>query len=324
MVRQHHDTWKPAVAGQVINGATWVADFASRQCTRRYLFWRGADAALLAEAETLWIYIDYASGRPVRIPEELSRDFAAAEEASAGSPGRGVRGRRPANRVVSPFGAGRLSARLSPGLSGLAVCAGEAFQQAVVVGVVLLQMDGPLKTVCARVIIKRSRCIWRTRSCSSSHCSTGPPASSVLCCSSSGGRQPALLKFCTAVLRATHAAPGGATREVIKTPWAWASAMRCSAMNWMTEKVGFSHDGGRLRTGARFSRPVVCAGRASADLRARHEVFPKTALLFFFSRQGRRFGVGLIIWPVTWRAAYRACGRQADCGRLGHSINRRK
>ena len=82
VVRQHRITYrKPAVAGQVISGTTWVADFASRQCTRRYLFWRGADAALLAEAETLWIYIDYASGRPVRIPEELSRDFAAAEEA---------------------------------------------------------------------------------------------------------------------------------------------------------------------------------------------------------------------------------------------------
>lgn len=69
VVRQHTITYKrPALAGDVITAATWVAELASRQSLRRYLFWRAADRSVLAEAATVWVYIDMATGRPSRFP----------------------------------------------------------------------------------------------------------------------------------------------------------------------------------------------------------------------------------------------------------------
>ena len=72
VVRQHTITYKrPALAGDVITAATWVAELASRQSLRRYLFWRAADRSVLAEAATVWVYIDMATGRPSRLPASL-------------------------------------------------------------------------------------------------------------------------------------------------------------------------------------------------------------------------------------------------------------
>lgn len=77
VVRRHAITYKrPAVLGDVITVATWIAELASRQCTRRYLFWRATDQTVLAEAETLWVYIDTRSGHPIRVVDELREAFA--------------------------------------------------------------------------------------------------------------------------------------------------------------------------------------------------------------------------------------------------------
>lgn len=76
VVRQHTITYKrPALAGDVITAATWVAELASRQSLRRYLFWRAADRSVLAEAATVWVYIDMATGRPSRLPASLQSAF---------------------------------------------------------------------------------------------------------------------------------------------------------------------------------------------------------------------------------------------------------
>ena len=81
VVRQHTITYKrPALAGDVITAATWVAELASRQSLRRYLFWRAADRSVLAEAATVWIYIDMASGRPSRLPASLQSAFEVVED----------------------------------------------------------------------------------------------------------------------------------------------------------------------------------------------------------------------------------------------------
>lgn len=80
VVRQHTVTYKrPALLGDTLTVATWVASMASRQSLRRYRFWRAADAAVVAEAETLWMYIDLASGRPVRVPDAVAGAFAVVE-----------------------------------------------------------------------------------------------------------------------------------------------------------------------------------------------------------------------------------------------------
>ena len=76
VVRRHSVVYKrPALLGEDIVAATWIASFASRQCIRRYRFVREFDDAVLVEAETQWVYIDLTSGRPVRIPDELKAVF---------------------------------------------------------------------------------------------------------------------------------------------------------------------------------------------------------------------------------------------------------
>ena len=76
MVRQHTITYKrPAFLDDVITAATWIASYASRRSVRRYVFWNTAEKTLLAEAETQWVFIDMASGKPVSVPEELQASF---------------------------------------------------------------------------------------------------------------------------------------------------------------------------------------------------------------------------------------------------------
>ena len=76
VVRQHTITYKrPAFLGDVITAATWIGSYASRRSTRRYIFWNTTEKTLLAEAETQWVFIDMASGKPVSVPEELQASF---------------------------------------------------------------------------------------------------------------------------------------------------------------------------------------------------------------------------------------------------------
>jgi len=46
-----------------------------RSSPRRYLFARDGDDHIVARAETQWVYVDLASGRPLRIPAELGTAF---------------------------------------------------------------------------------------------------------------------------------------------------------------------------------------------------------------------------------------------------------
>lgn len=81
VVRQHTITYKrPALAGDSITAATWVAELSSCQSLRQYLFWRAIDQVILAEAATTWVYIDMASGRPSRLPESLQAAFPIVED----------------------------------------------------------------------------------------------------------------------------------------------------------------------------------------------------------------------------------------------------
>lgn len=88
VVRSHTIRYKrSAFAGDEIELLTWVASFAPRSSVRRYLFRRAVDQAVLAEAETDWAYVDFASGRPRAIPADLRAAFTMAspeEEAAAG------------------------------------------------------------------------------------------------------------------------------------------------------------------------------------------------------------------------------------------------
>ncbi len=49
--------------------------FDQRSTPRRYLFVRETDRTVLAQAETIWVFVDLASGRRRPIPPELLAAF---------------------------------------------------------------------------------------------------------------------------------------------------------------------------------------------------------------------------------------------------------
>ncbi|MBU1228922.1 MAG: acyl-CoA thioesterase [Proteobacteria bacterium] len=81
VVRTHTITYKrPAFLGEAITACTWIAGFSPRMSPRKYLFWRAADKCVLAEAETMWVFVDLATGRPTKVPDELRNAFEIVED----------------------------------------------------------------------------------------------------------------------------------------------------------------------------------------------------------------------------------------------------
>lgn len=75
-VRRHAVEYlRPAFAGERISLLTWVASFQRSSSPRRYLFFRPANGQIVARAETLWVFVSFATGAPMRIPAELRRAF---------------------------------------------------------------------------------------------------------------------------------------------------------------------------------------------------------------------------------------------------------
>lgn len=72
----------PAVVGDRVVVQTWVADRRRVQSRRRYRFVRETDRALLARAQTLWVFVDIASGRPRALTKELAAAFPVVPDAA--------------------------------------------------------------------------------------------------------------------------------------------------------------------------------------------------------------------------------------------------
>ena len=66
---------RPAFAGEQIVVQTQVADMKNVTSTRIYRVIRPADGQLLAKAETHWVFISYATGKPTRIPAEIAKAY---------------------------------------------------------------------------------------------------------------------------------------------------------------------------------------------------------------------------------------------------------
>lgn len=76
VVRSHFIEYlRPAFADEQISAHTWVPRFDQRSTPRRYLFVRDGDRAVLAQAETIWVFVDLATGRRRSIPAELLEAF---------------------------------------------------------------------------------------------------------------------------------------------------------------------------------------------------------------------------------------------------------
>lgn len=78
VVRSHAIEYlRPAFAGETIALATWVAAMARTNSTRKYLYYRPVDDAVLAQAQTLWVFVDFRTGRLTRIPDAVLSAFEA-------------------------------------------------------------------------------------------------------------------------------------------------------------------------------------------------------------------------------------------------------
>lgn len=64
-----------ALLGESIVVKTWVASFDKIRSTRRFKMVRARDQAILAVAETQWVFVCYQGRGPRRVPEEVRNAF---------------------------------------------------------------------------------------------------------------------------------------------------------------------------------------------------------------------------------------------------------
>ena len=84
VVRSHFIEYlQPAAEGDELTLLTWVNAMKGTNCTRRYLFWRERDRKEIVSASTVWVYVDIATGRVQRIPEELRAAFPVVDDGAA-------------------------------------------------------------------------------------------------------------------------------------------------------------------------------------------------------------------------------------------------
>ena len=75
MVRRHEiDYIAQVTLGQTLRAETWVESWRAASCIRKTELLR--DGKVVARAATTWAMIGLASGRPQRIPDELTAAFA--------------------------------------------------------------------------------------------------------------------------------------------------------------------------------------------------------------------------------------------------------
>ena len=81
VVREHRIEYLlPAFAGEEIEIRTWVENLRRVRSLRKYEFIRRSDGRLLVRGETDWVFVDARDGRPLAIPEEVSRVFSFSQE----------------------------------------------------------------------------------------------------------------------------------------------------------------------------------------------------------------------------------------------------
>lgn len=77
VTRTYHLEYKqPAVLDDELIITTWVSNVKRSTATRHYTITCAADGALLVRANVQWVWVDLATGRPLRIPDAFATDFA--------------------------------------------------------------------------------------------------------------------------------------------------------------------------------------------------------------------------------------------------------
>ena len=76
VVRSHKIQYhQPAILGDEILVRTWVATMRKVTSLRRFQIFSEVDETLLATAETKWAFVNYATGKPQRVPREIAEAF---------------------------------------------------------------------------------------------------------------------------------------------------------------------------------------------------------------------------------------------------------
>ncbi len=66
---------QPAFQDDQLVVETWVAQMKKATSVRRYRIIRPRDDLLLTTAETKWAFVNYTTGQPLRVPQELIDSF---------------------------------------------------------------------------------------------------------------------------------------------------------------------------------------------------------------------------------------------------------
>lgn len=77
VVRRHEiDYLLPVLPGDAVRLRTWVETVEKASSERRYEVLRLSDGRTACRALTVWVWINYRTGRPARIPPEVVKAFA--------------------------------------------------------------------------------------------------------------------------------------------------------------------------------------------------------------------------------------------------------
>lgn len=78
VVRRHEIEYLlPVFAGETIKIRTWIETAEKVSSERHYELFRNSDGKMACRGKTLWVWINYKTGRPARIPPAVIADFAA-------------------------------------------------------------------------------------------------------------------------------------------------------------------------------------------------------------------------------------------------------
>jgi len=76
VVRRHEiDYLSPAKLGDTVRLRTWVETAERASSERHYEVTRTSDRKPVCHGRTMWVWINYRTGRPCRIPEAVIKDF---------------------------------------------------------------------------------------------------------------------------------------------------------------------------------------------------------------------------------------------------------
>jgi acyl-CoA thioester hydrolase len=76
VVRRHEiDYLLPVLPGDSFRMRTWIETAEKASSERRYEVFRVSDGRLACSGKTLWVWINYKTGRPARIPVAVIKDF---------------------------------------------------------------------------------------------------------------------------------------------------------------------------------------------------------------------------------------------------------